>query len=67
MILPLSTRAPEIWPLRVRVEARGLKPSYAVLPGIRQVSKTRLHEPIGPVLAQILARIDDALDFYLND
>jgi mRNA-degrading endonuclease toxin of MazEF toxin-antitoxin module len=67
VVVPLSTRPPDIWPLRVRLDVRGLKTSYAVLPGIRQVSKARLHEPIGPVAAQHLARIDDALALYLND
>lgn len=67
VVVPLSTRAPEIWPLRVRTDVRGLNTSYAVLPGIRQVSKARLHEPIAPVSAQLLARIDEALALYLND
>ena len=67
VVVPLSTRPRYIWPLRVRVDVRGLKTSYAVLPGIRQVSKARLHEPIGPVSAQLLVRVDDALALYLSD
>ncbi len=42
VIVPLSSRAPEIWPLRFRLELPGMKASYAVIPGIRQVSKSRL-------------------------
>ena len=67
VIVPLSTRAPEIWPLRLRVELRGVKNSYAVIPGIRQVSKTRLHELIAPVSATLMVRIDEALAIYLGD
>jgi len=44
VIVPLSSRAPEIWPLGFRVELPGMKASYAVIPGIRQVSKSR---PLG--------------------
>ena len=29
VIVPLSTLAPEIWPLRIEVRSKGLKPSYA--------------------------------------
>jgi mRNA-degrading endonuclease toxin of MazEF toxin-antitoxin module len=67
VVVPLSTRAPEIWPLRVRVEIQGLKTSYAVIPGIRQVSKARLHDPIGHIPAPLLASIENALGLYLND
>ena len=42
VIVPLSSRAPEIWPLRFRLELPGMNASYAVIPGIRQVSKSRL-------------------------
>jgi mRNA-degrading endonuclease toxin of MazEF toxin-antitoxin module len=63
VVVPLSTRPPEIWPLRLR----GTKTSYAVIPGIRQVSKARLHEPIGQIPADILAGIGEALTLYLGD
>ena len=42
VIVPLSSRAPEIWPLRFRLELPGMNASYAVIPGIRQMSKSRL-------------------------
>ena len=67
MIVPLSTRAPEIWPLRLRVELRGLQTSFAVIPGIRQVSKARLHDAIGIVVPPAMDRIDEALAVYLGD
>jgi mRNA-degrading endonuclease toxin of MazEF toxin-antitoxin module len=67
VVVPLSTRPPEIWPLRLRVSLRGMKTSYAVIPGIRQVSKARLHEPIGQLPANIMASIGEALTLYLGD
>ena len=67
VIVPLSTRAPEIWPLRLQVDLPGLKASYAVIPGIRQVSKARLQDPIGRASAGGMDRISDALAAYLGD
>jgi len=66
VVLPLSTRAPEIWPLRIEVAITGMKPSFIVVPGIRQVSKTRLHELVAQAPTEILERIDDALAAYLG-
>jgi len=66
VVVPLSSRAPEIWPLRLRAPAPGLKASFAIIPGIRQVSKARLHELIGQVAAGIMARVDEAIALYLG-
>ena len=67
VVVPLSSRAPEIWPLRLRVDLAGLKPSYAVIPGIRQVSKARLHEAIGLAPPALMDRVGTALTLYLGD
>jgi len=67
VIVPLSSRAPEIWPLRFRVELPGMKASYAVIPGIRQVSKSRLEDFIAETVAEAMARIGNALAIYLGD
>ena len=67
VVVPLSSRAPEIWPLRLEVNLPGLKKSYAVIPGIRQVSKSRLHQSIGSVPASLMERISEALTRYLED
>lgn len=67
VVVPLSTRAPEIWPLRLRVDVTGLKVSYAVIPGIRQVSRARLHEAIGQAPAALMERVGTALGLYLGD
>jgi hypothetical protein len=42
-------------------------PDATVIPGVRQVSKTRLHEPIEQLAAHQLAGIGEALTLYLND
>lgn len=67
VVVPLSTRTPEIWPLRLRVAGRGVKPSFAVVPGIRQVSRSRLHELIGRLPGDVLGRVREAVYLYLGD
>jgi mRNA interferase MazF len=67
VVVPLSTRAPEIWPLRLRLELPALKASYAVIPGVRQVSKARLHELILQVPPDVMARLSEALALYLGE
>jgi mRNA interferase MazF len=67
VVVPLSSRAPEIWPLRLRLDMQGLDTSYAVIPGIRQVSKARLHEVIAHAPTAAMERIGVALDLYLDD
>lgn len=66
VVAPLSTKTPEIWPLRVQVAFPKSKRSFAIIPGVRQVSKERLHERIGDVSAGDLARLDSALEIYLR-
>ncbi len=65
--IPLSTQAPEVWPLRLKLELVGQKPSYAVLPGIRQVKKTRLLDVIEIAPTQFMHVLDRALSAYLSD
>lgn len=67
VVVPLSSRAPEIWPLRLRIDRTGSKPSFAVIPGVRQVSKARLHELLGHVSGALLTRLTDAIALYLGD
>lgn len=66
VIVPLSSRPPEIWPLRLRLEMPKLKASFAITPGIRQVSRARLLEAVGMVPAAFLAELDEALAAYLD-
>lgn len=67
VIVPASTQAPEIWPLRVQITLPTRKRSFAVLPGVRQVSKARLEQSIGVLGALDLERLDEALRLYLGE
>lgn len=67
VVVPLSTRAPEIWPLRLQIEIRTMKTSYVVIPGIRQVGKARLHELVAQAPTAAMKRIADALALYLGE
>lgn len=67
VIIPLSTQSPEIWPLRIGLKLPNGKNSFAVLPGIRQVNKTRLRENIGIASKHFLDQLDEALKAYLQD
>ncbi len=67
VVVPLSTKAPEIWPLRLRLELPRGKTSFAVLPGIRQVSKARIQEVAGILRPNDMSRLDQAVSLYLSD
>ncbi len=66
-VVPLSTQAGEIWPLRIKVAVNGRKPSFAVVPGIRQAAKTRLLDAIGLLTPGDLDKIERAVGEYLSD
>jgi mRNA-degrading endonuclease toxin of MazEF toxin-antitoxin module len=65
-VVPTSSLAPEIWPLRLPVGAFAGKPSFAVIPGIRQVRKGRLRGTLGELTAEHLAALDECLLAYLQ-
>ena len=67
VVVPLSANPGEIWPLRLELHGPKGKPSFAVLPGIRQVSKVRLMDFIGLVAPDVMRRVDEALVLYLSD
>jgi mRNA-degrading endonuclease toxin of MazEF toxin-antitoxin module len=66
VVVPTSTVAPEILPLRMSVGAFGGKESYAVIPGIRQVRKGRLRGVIGQLSHERLSTLDVCLESYLR-
>ena len=66
VVVPLSTQTGEIWPLRVKVAAGGRKPSFAVVPGIRQVAKTRLLNVTGTLAAAEIQKVERAVADYLS-
>jgi mRNA-degrading endonuclease toxin of MazEF toxin-antitoxin module len=65
VVVPTSSQAPEILPLRVRVGKFDGTETYAVVPGLRQVSKARLRGVLGTVAPAALARLDASLHAYL--
>jgi mRNA interferase MazF len=67
VLVPLSTQSGEIWPLRVKVAAGGKKPSFAIVPGLRQAAKSRLLDTIGMLPEADLARLERGVGEYLSD
>ena len=67
VVVPLSTIDGEIWPLRIKTDDVRGKAAFAVLPGIRQVSKARLADFIGVATITFMERLDEALAHYLKD
>lgn len=67
VIVPLSTRGKEIWPLRLGITTPLAKVSFAVLPGIRQVNKARLLERLGQASPDFMRGLDRALRAYLTE
>ncbi len=67
VVIPLSTKPGEIWPLRLALPGVDGRDSFAVLPGIRQVSKARLLDFIGLAAPGFMQRLDQALALYLTD
>jgi len=66
VVVPLSSNPGEIWPLRIQLDVANGKASFAVLPGIRQVSKTRLLEFIAFAPATSIQALDAALALYFS-
>ena len=67
VVVPLSTIGDEIWPLRVKTHDVNGSTAFAVLPGIRQVSKARMAGFIGVASSRFMHRLDAALALYLGD
>lgn len=66
VVVPTSSIAPEIWPLRVAVGNFAGKDSFAVIPGIRQVRKGRLKGVLGQLAHDRLIELDGCLETYLR-
>ena len=68
VVVPLSSRAPAIWPLRFPIPPIGkLKGSFAVTPGVRQVAQTRVLRSEGLLPTHVHNALSDALEVYLRD
>lgn len=66
VVVPTSSIAPEIWPLRLEVGVFAGKQSFAIIPGIRQVRKGRLRGELGRLSPEKLRALDDCLSAYLR-
>jgi mRNA interferase MazF len=66
VVVPTSSLAPEILPLRLAVGNFSGKESFAVVPGIRQVRKSRLRGSLGVLSSAKLAKLDECLQAYLH-
>ena len=64
-VVPTSSLALEIRPLRLAVGTFAGKESYAVIPGIRQVRKGRLRGILGELSHDRLQALDECLQAYL--
>jgi len=67
VVVPLSTQAGEIWPLRLELKLEKNKSSFAVIPGVRQIAKERLHEIISNAPLWFMEKLDEALALYLSE
>jgi mRNA interferase MazF len=66
--VPLSSRPPEILGLRVRVQpSRAASPSFAVVPGLRQLKKSRILREAGELSPSEMAELDRAIRDHLSD
>jgi len=67
VVVPLSTQPPNLWPLRIQLETKSLgRQSFAVVPGIRQVDKSRLLEVAGHVSDGWMRNLAEAINAYLS-
>lgn len=68
VVVPLSSRAPAIWPLRLPIPPIGkLTRSFAVTPGVRQVAQTRVLRSEGLLPTHVVNALSEALEGYLRD
>jgi mRNA interferase MazF len=65
-VVPTSSQAPEIWPLRLAVGTFAGKESFAIIPGIRQVKKGRLRGELGRLSEERLQALNECLLAYLH-
>lgn len=67
VVVPLSAQPPELWPLRIQLDTSTLdRQSFAVVPGIRQVDKTRLLEVAGHVADGWMGKLAGAMKAYFG-
>ena len=67
VVLPISSRAPEIWPLRIKLPSLLGKTSFVVIPGIRQIMKSRILSTIALCPEEFMSKVEEAMGIYLGD
>ena len=68
VVLPISSQGEEIWPLRLEIKIKSLsKKSFAIIPGIRQIAKSRITKFIGSTSFATQNDLSRALEAYLID
>lgn len=67
LIIPVSSRPPDNFPLRVEFKMPDGRFSYAVVPGMRQIKKERLAAPLGLVDESTIDKLFEAISIYLRD
>lgn len=67
VVVPISSRPPEIPVLRIPIKASGAYEGFAVVPGIRQIKKSRILKNTGFLFTEDLQNLDEAIRLYLND
>jgi mRNA-degrading endonuclease toxin of MazEF toxin-antitoxin module len=66
VVVPTSSVAPEIRPLRLAVGRFAGQSSFAVIPGIRQVRTSRPKGALGELSHDQLTALDECLEAYLR-
>ncbi len=68
VVVPFSSQEPEIPYLRIKLKLENARQmGFAVLPGIRQIKKSRILKSIGYLSPHELKKLDTALTVYLSD
>lgn len=66
VVVPTSSVAPEIRPLRLAIGNFAGRDGFAVIPGIRQVRKARLRGVLGNLSQERMEALDECIDAYLH-
>ena len=67
VVIPVSSRPPQLWPLRVGIIVKPKVKSFAVIPGIRQVHKLRIKSTLKLLTTEEILNIEEALRVYLGE
>jgi mRNA-degrading endonuclease toxin of MazEF toxin-antitoxin module len=66
VVVPTSSLPPEIWPLRLGLGTFAGKETFAVIPGLRQIRKSRIRGVIGQLGEDRLRALTECIEVYLK-